>query len=48
MLVVGFLRSTSLADALHLTTAFGQGLREAGFIVGQNVGRAADIIEDRR
>jgi putative ABC transport system substrate-binding protein len=37
MPVVGFLRSTSLADASHLTTAFGQGLREAGFIVGQNV-----------
>src|SRR5215813_5218698 len=47
MPVVGFLRSTSLADASHLTTAFGQGLREAGFIVGQNVGRAADIIRGR-
>src|ERR1043165_4418781 len=34
MPVIGFLRSTSLADASHLTTAFGQGLREAGFIVG--------------
>jgi putative tryptophan/tyrosine transport system substrate-binding protein len=37
MPVIGFLRSTSLADASHLTTAFGQGLTEAGFIVGQNV-----------
>ena len=37
MPVIGFLRSTSLADATHLRTAFGQGLREAGFIVGQNV-----------
>jgi putative ABC transport system substrate-binding protein len=37
MPVIGFLRSTSLADASHLTTAFGQGLREAGFIEGQNV-----------
>ena len=35
--VIGFLRSTSLADASHLRTAFGQGLREAGFIEGQNV-----------
>src|SRR5262245_19779872 len=37
MPVIGFLRSTSLADASHLTTAFGQGRREAGFIEGQNV-----------
>ena len=37
MPVIGFVRSTSLADATHLTTAFGQGLREAGFIAGQNV-----------
>src|SRR5262245_24427123 len=35
--VIGFVRSTSLADATHLTAAFGQGLREAGFIAGQNV-----------
>src|SRR5262249_37322939 len=37
MPVVWVLRSTSRADASRLTTAFGQGLREAGFIVGQNV-----------
>src|SRR5262245_62432479 len=37
MPVIGFVRSTSLADATHLTAAFGQGLREAGFIAGQNV-----------
>src|SRR5262249_40740236 len=37
MPVIGFGRSTPLADATHLTTAFGQGLREAGFIAGQNV-----------
>src|SRR3954467_7643100 len=35
--VIGFLRSASLADATHLVTAFRQGLREAGFVEGQNV-----------
>jgi putative ABC transport system substrate-binding protein len=35
--VVGFLRSTSLADATYLATAFRQGLKEAGFVEGQNV-----------
>ena len=43
--VVGFLRSTSLADAAHLVTAFRQGLKEAGFVEGQNVAveyRSAD------
>ena len=35
--VVGFLRDTSLADAMHLVAAFRQGLKEAGFIEGQNV-----------
>jgi putative ABC transport system substrate-binding protein len=35
--VIGFLRSTSLADAAHLMAAFRQGLKEAGFIEGQNV-----------
>jgi ABC-type uncharacterized transport system substrate-binding protein len=37
MPVIGFLRSTSLADATHLVVAFRQGLKEAGFIEGQNV-----------
>ena len=37
MPVVGFLRDTSLADATHLVVAFRQGLKEAGFIEGQNV-----------
>ena len=37
MPVIGFLRSTSLADATHLVTAFRQGLKEAGYIEGQNV-----------
>jgi putative ABC transport system substrate-binding protein len=36
MPVIGFLRSTSLADSKHLVTAFRQGLKEAGYIEGQN------------
>ena len=35
--VVGFVRSTSAADSTHLVTAFRQGLKEAGFVEGQNV-----------
>ena len=35
MPVIGFLRSTSLADATRLVTAFRQGLKEAGFVEGQ-------------
>jgi putative ABC transport system substrate-binding protein len=37
MPVIGFMRDTSLADATHLVVAFRQGLKEAGFIEGQNV-----------
>jgi ABC-type uncharacterized transport system substrate-binding protein len=37
MPVVGYLRSVSLADAAHMVTAFRQGLKEAGFVEGQNV-----------
>jgi putative ABC transport system substrate-binding protein len=37
MPVVGFLRSTTAADSAHLVTAFRQGLKEAGFVEGQNV-----------
>jgi ABC-type uncharacterized transport system substrate-binding protein len=37
MPVIGFLRSTSLADATHFVVAFRQGLKEAGYIEGQNV-----------
>jgi ABC-type uncharacterized transport system substrate-binding protein len=50
MPVVGFLRSTSLADAAHLVTAFRQGLKEAGFVEGQNVAieyRSAEDQADR-
>src|SRR6266851_6742845 len=42
MPVIGFLRSTSPADSTRLVTAFRQGLKEAGFVEGQNV-----VIEDR-
>jgi putative ABC transport system substrate-binding protein len=34
---VGFLRSAALADVQHWVTAFRQGLKEAGFVEGQNV-----------
>jgi putative ABC transport system substrate-binding protein len=37
MPVIGFLRDTSLAHSTHLVVAFRQGLKEAGFIEGQNV-----------
>jgi len=37
MPVIGFLRSTSLADSTHFVTAFRQGLKETGFVEGQNV-----------
>jgi hypothetical protein len=36
MPVVGFLRSTSSADSGHLVAAFRQGLKEAGFVEGQD------------
>ncbi|MEX2036579.1 MAG: ABC transporter substrate-binding protein, partial [Xanthobacteraceae bacterium] len=35
--VVGFLRSTPPAPFQNLVTAFRQGLKEAGFVEGQNV-----------
>ena len=35
--VIGFLRSTSLAPFQNLVPAFGEGLKEAGFVDGQNV-----------
>ena len=50
MPVIGFLRSTSLADATGLITAFRQGLKEAGFVEGQNVAiefRSAEDHVDR-
>jgi ABC-type uncharacterized transport system substrate-binding protein len=47
---IGFLRSTSPADSTRLVTAFSQGLKEAGFVEGQNVAieyRYADNQLDR-
>jgi putative ABC transport system substrate-binding protein len=35
--IVGFLRSISLSDQMPLVNAFRQGLKEAGFVEGQNV-----------
>jgi putative ABC transport system substrate-binding protein len=37
MPTVGFLRSTTLADSTHLVEPFRLGLKEAGFVEGQNV-----------
>jgi putative tryptophan/tyrosine transport system substrate-binding protein len=37
MPVIGFLRSTTAADSTALVTAFRQGLKETGYIEGQNV-----------
>jgi ABC-type uncharacterized transport system substrate-binding protein len=48
--VVGFLRSTSLVQSSQLVVAFRNGLREAGFVEGQNVAiefRSADDHPDR-
>jgi putative tryptophan/tyrosine transport system substrate-binding protein len=50
MPVVGFLHSTSLTGVAHLVTAFRQGLKEAGFVEGQNVAiefRSAEGHSDR-
>src|SRR4051812_28451540 len=50
MPMVGFLRSTSLADAGHLVTAFRQGLKEGGFVEGRDViveYRSAEAQRDR-
>ncbi len=47
---VGFLRSSTLADVQHWVTAFRRGLKEAGFVEGQNVAieyRFADNQPDR-
>jgi putative tryptophan/tyrosine transport system substrate-binding protein len=47
MPVIGFLRDTSLADATHLVAAFRQGLKEAGFVEGQNVAIEYRSAEDQ-
>jgi putative tryptophan/tyrosine transport system substrate-binding protein len=45
--VIGFLRDTSLANFTHFMAAFGQGLKEAGFIAGQNVAIEYRSAEDQ-
>jgi putative tryptophan/tyrosine transport system substrate-binding protein len=50
MAAVGFLRVTSASDSTHLVAAFQQGLKQTGFVDGQNVAmeyRWADGQEDR-
>jgi putative ABC transport system substrate-binding protein len=47
MPVIGFLRDTSLADAAYAVTAFRQGLKEAGFVEGENVAIEYRSAEDR-
>jgi putative ABC transport system substrate-binding protein len=50
MPVIGFLRSAALADVPHWVTAFRRGLKESGFVEGQNVAieyRSADNQPDR-
>jgi putative ABC transport system substrate-binding protein len=46
--VIGYLRMTSAADSAHLATAFRQGLRESGFIEGQNVAIEYRYAENHR
>jgi putative ABC transport system substrate-binding protein len=50
MPVIGFLRSTSLANATKLVAGFRRGLQETGYVEGQNVGiefRSAEDHPDR-
>ena len=47
MPVIGFLRSTPLAEFTHFVTAFRQGMKEAGFVEGQNVAIEFRSAEDR-
>ena len=47
MPVIGFLRDTSLAHFTHLVVAFRRGLKEAGFIEGQNVVIEYRSVEDQ-
>jgi putative ABC transport system substrate-binding protein len=46
--VIGFLRMTSAADSAHLVAAFRQGLKESGFIEGQNVAIEYRYAENHR
>ena len=47
MPVVGFLRSGTLTGEAHRVTAFRQGLKEAGFVEGQNVAIEYRSAEDQ-
>jgi ABC-type uncharacterized transport system substrate-binding protein len=50
MPVIGFVRSAPLAESMHLVAAFRRGLKEVGFIEGQNVAievRSAENDRDR-
>ena len=46
--IVGFVRSTSLAPFQNLVVAFGDGLKEAGFVAGQNVAIEYRYAENQR
>jgi putative ABC transport system substrate-binding protein len=48
MPVIGFLRSATLADATNLMTAFRQGLKETGYVEGQNVATEYRFAENDR
>ena len=48
MQVVGFLRMTSAADSAHLAAAFRLGLKQSGFIEGQNVAIEYRYAENHR
>ena len=48
MPVVGFLRSSTLADAVNLMAAFRQGLKETGYVEGQNVATEYRFAENDR
>src|SRR5918998_158739 len=45
MPVIGFVRSTSLSDSGHMLTAFREGLKNYGFVEGQNVAIVARFAE---
>ena len=47
MPVIGFLRSASFANVSHFVTAFRRGLKEVGFVEGQNVTIEFRSAEDR-
>ena len=46
--VIGFVRSATLTDASHLVTAFRLGLKEAGYVEGQNVAIEYRSAEDHQ